>query len=301
MVRNTRSNILLLITAILWGFAFVAQRAAMEQHLGPFIFNGVRFALGSMSLIPLMLVNRKRQLKDESPTISTGKAILGGALAGSVLFIGSSLQQIGVIYTTAGKAGFITGLYVIIVPILGLLWRQRADISTWGGAILATIGLYFLSVTRDFSMSRGDLLVLVSAFFWAGHVHIIGWLSGRIDPIKLAFLQFTTCSVLSLISAVLVETISVQKLFDAAIPILYGGLVSVGIAYTLQVVAQQHAHPTHAAIILSLETVFAVIGGWIILGERLPSRGLFGCALMLGGMLLSQIDIRSKFLKDSYE
>ncbi len=296
MVRNTRSNILLLTTAILWGFAFVAQRAAMEQKLGPFIFNGVRFALGGMSLIPLILVNRKRQLTDESPTISTRKVILGGSLAGSVLFIGSSLQQIGVIYTTAGKAGFITGLYVIIVPILGLFWRQRADISTWGGAILATIGLYFLSVTRDFSMSRGDLLVLVSAFFWAGHVHIIGWLSGKIDPIRLAFLQFLTCSVLSLVVAVFMETISIHKLFDAAIPILYGGLVSVGIAYTLQVVAQRHAHPTHAAIILSLETVFAVIGGWIILGERLPSRGLFGCALMLAGMLLSQIDIRSKLL-----
>ncbi len=268
----------------------------MKQHLGPFIFNGVRFALGGMSLIPLILVNRKRQITDESPTISTRMTILGGGLAGSVLFIGSSLQQIGIIYTTAGKAGFITGLYVIIVPILGLLWRQRADISTWGGAILATIGLYFLSVTRDFSMSRGDLLVLVSAFFWAGHVHIIGWLSGRIDPIKLAFLQFLTCSVLSLAVAVFMETISIQKLFDAAIPILYGGLVSVGIAYTLQVVAQRRAHPTHAAIILSLETVFAVIGGWIILGERLTSRGLLGCALMLGGMLLSQIDIRSKFL-----
>ncbi len=268
----------------------------MEQHLGPFIFNGVRFALGGISLIPLMLVNRKRQIIDESPPINTRTVILGGGLAGSVLFIGSSLQQVGVIYTTAGKAGFITGLYVIIVPVLGLFWRQRTDKSTWGGAILATIGLYFLSVTRDFSISRGDLLVLVSAFFWAGHVHIIGWFSGRIDPIKLAFLQFITCSVLSLVVAVFMETISVQKLFDAAIPILYGGLVSVGIAYTLQVVAQRHAHPTHAAIILSLETVFAVIGGRIILGERLSSRGLAGCVLMFSGMLLSQVKIKFRFL-----
>ena len=268
----------------------------MEQHLGPFIFNGVRFALGGISLIPIMLVNRKRQTIDKSPPISTKTVILGGGLAGSVLFIGSSLQQVGIIYTTAGKAGFITGLYVIIVPVLGLFWRQQTEKSTWGGAILATIGLYFLSVTRDFSISRGDLLVLVSAFFWAGHVHIIGWFSGRIDPIKLAFLQFITCSVLSLVVAVFVETISVQKLFDATIPILYGGLVSVGIAYTLQVVAQRHAHPTHAAVILSLETVFAVIGGRIILGERLSSRGLAGCVLMFAGMLLSQVKIKLRLL-----
>ena len=270
------------------------------EHVGPFIFNGVRFALGGISLIPLILVNRKRQPTDKPPPVSTKTVILGGGLAGSVLFIGSSLQQIGIIYTTAGKAGFITGLYVIIVPILGLFWRQRADIATWAGAILATIGLYFLSVTRDFSISRGDLLVLVSAFFWAGHVHIIGWLSAKIDPIKLACCQFLTCSVLSLMAAALVETIAVRKLFDAIIPILYGGLVSVGIAYTLQVVAQRRANPSHAAIILSLETVFAVIGGWIILGETLALRGLVGCAFMLAGMLLSQINIKAKFLsKDS--
>ena len=294
-MRNTKSNILLLIAAILWGFAFVAQRAGME-HVGPFIFNGVRFALGSISLIPLILASRKRRIVDGSPPISKRMVILGGGLAGSVLFIGASLQQIGIIYTTAGKAGFITGLYVIIVPILGLLWRQRADIATWAGAILAAIGLYFLSVTGDFNISRGDLLVLASAFFWAIHVHIIGWLSRRIAPLKVAFLQFLTCSVLSLIAAMLTETIDAQKLLDAAVPILYGGLVSVGIAYTLQVVAQRHAHPTHAAIILSSEAVFAVIGGRIVLNERLSRRGLVGCALMLAGMLLSQIDVKARFL-----
>lgn len=283
------------MAAILWGFAFVAQRAGMA-HVGAFTFNGVRFALGSIPLIPLILINRKRQTTDESSPTNTRTVILGGCLAGSVLFVGASLQQIGIIYTTAGKAGFITGLYVIIVPILGLFWRQRSDISAWSGAALATIGLYFLCVTRDFNISHGDLLVIFSAFFWAGHVHIIGWLSGRINPIKLAFIQFLTCSVLSLVAAVLLETISLQKLLDAGIPILYGGLVSVGIAYTLQVVAQRNAHPTHAAIILSLETVFAVMGGWIVLGERLSRRSLAGCTLMLAGMLTSQLDIKTKFL-----
>ena len=291
MVRHTKSNILLFIASILWGFAFVAQRVGME-HVGPFIFNGVRFALGGTFLIPFLLVNRKRRSADKQPTASAKTVILGGSLAGVVLFIGASLQQIGVVYTTAGKAGFITGLYVIIVPIMGLLLRQRSHIGAWAGAILATIGMYLLSVTEEFTISPGDLLVLISAFFWAGHVHIIGWLSGRIAPIKLAIFQFFTCSVLSLITAVSIETISADSLLQAAIPILYGGLVSVGIAYTLQVVAQRHAHPTHAAIILSMEAVFAVIGGWLILGETLSSRSIIGCALMLAGMLLSQINIK---------
>ena len=282
---------LLFLAAILWGFAFVAQRAGM-RHVGPFIFNGVRFALGSASLLPLKLVNRRRRSIGSLPPTSRKTLIVGGGLAGAALFVGSSLQQVGIVYTTAGKAGFITGLYVIIVPILGLFWRQRPNIVTWGGAILATVGLYFLSITEDFTISTGDLLVLISAFFWAIHVHIIGRFSVKTDPIKLASLQFLVCSVLSLIVAVFTVVITIQGLFNAVVPILYGGLVSVGIAYTLQVVAQQHARPTHAAIILSLETVFAALGGWIILSESLSSRGLAGCALMLAGMLLSQINVK---------
>ena len=289
--RTLKSNILLLLAAILWGFAFVAQRAGME-HVGPFIFNGVRFALGSMSLLPLILINRKRRSGNDIPSANRRIFALGGGLAGLALFIAASFQQIGIIYTTAGKAGFITGLYVIIVPILGLLGRQRTDIGTWMGAAIAATGLYFLSVTGNFTISTGDLLVLISAFFWAVHVHIIGWFSVRTDPIKLAFFQFFACSTLSLAAAFSTETISIQALSKAIIPILYGGLVSVGIAFTLQVVGQRHAHPAPAAIILSLETVFAVIGGWLILGENLSPRSGLGCALMLAGMLLSQFKIR---------
>jgi drug/metabolite transporter (DMT)-like permease len=191
------------------------------------------------------------------------------------------------VYTTAGKAGFITGLYVIIVPLLGLFWRQQPRIGTWIGAVLAAIGLYFLSVTEEFTIELGDLLVLIGAFFWAAHVLIIGWLSPRINPVKLAFSQYVACSVLSLITASLIEDITMLSIFQAAIPILYGGLLSVGIAYTLQVIAQRDAHPAHAAILLSLEAVFAAIGGWLILGEIISARGLFGCGLMLAGMLLS--------------
>ncbi|KPL19065.1 MAG: hypothetical protein AMJ92_05065 [candidate division Zixibacteria bacterium SM23_81] len=289
-----RSNALLLLAAAIWGFAFVAQRAGME-HVGPFAFNAVRFAMGGIALIPFLLRGRGHPTGSEDALPrARGKAVLlSGSLAGAALFVGASLQQMGIVYTTAGKAGFITGLYVIIVPIMGLCWRQRAGLEAWLGAGLAVTGLYLLSVAGKITISRGDLLVLLGAFAWAGHVHIIGWLSPRINSVKLAFMQFIACSAMSLIVAGLVETITRQGLLGAAIPILYAGLISTGVAYTLQVVAQRRVHPAHAAIILSLEAVFAVIGGWLMLGEVLTVRELFGCVLMLGGMLLSQIDIKA--------
>jgi drug/metabolite transporter (DMT)-like permease len=287
---SVKSDVLLLTTAVIWGFAFVAQRIGMD-YVGPFTFNGIRFAIGSLSLLPLVVVSREQPAaaKNILPPTGLKTILLGGAALGLALFAGASLQQIGLVYTTAGKAGFITGLYVIIVPILGLIWRQQPRIGTWIGAILAAIGLYLLSVTEEFTIALGDLLVLIGAFFWAAHVLIISWLSPRINPIKLAFSQYVACSILSLITASNVETITFKAIMAAAIPILYGGLLSVGIAYTLQVVAQREAHPAHAAILLSLEAVFAAIGGWLILGEIISARGLVGCGLMLSGMLLSQL------------
>ena len=261
------------------------------DYVGPFTFNGVRFALGSIVLVPLILRNRNhRNLNEKASTRGNRKVVIfGGALLGITLFAATSLQQVGLVYTTAGNGGFITGLYVVIVPILGLFWRQRPDGGTWIGAFLAAIGLYLLSITDKFTISFGDLLVLFGAFLWAGHVLIIGWLSPKIDSLKLACTQFTACSVLSLITALLVETIAIQSIFQAAIPILYGGVLSVGVAYTLQVVAQKQAHPAHAAILLSLEAVFAAFGGWLILDETMTFRGIIGCALMLAGMLFTQL------------
>jgi drug/metabolite transporter (DMT)-like permease len=242
-------------------------------------------------LLPLVLLSRGQRTSSDNilPPAGLKTILLGGGALGLALFAGASLQQIGLVYTTAGKAGFITGLYVIIVPILGLVWRQQPKIGTWMGAFLAAFGLYFLSVTEQFTIDLGDLLVLIGAFFWAAHVLIIGWLSPRINPIKLAFSQYLACSILSLITATVIEDISMRSISQAAIPILYGGLLSVGIAYTLQVIAQREAHPAHAAILLSLEAVFAAIGGWLILDEVISARGLFGCGLMLAGMLLSQL------------
>jgi drug/metabolite transporter (DMT)-like permease len=261
------------------------------DYVGPFTFNGIRFAIGSLSLLPLVLMSREQRTATNKILPNPGlKTILfGGAALGLALFSGASLQQIGLVYTTAGKAGFITGLYVIMVPVLGLFWKQQPKIGTWIGAILAAIGLYFLSVTEQFTIEMGDLLVLIGAIFWAAHVLIVGWLSPRINPIKLAFSQYVACSILSLITASVVELITLSSIFEAAIPILYAGLLSVGIAYTLQVIAQRDAHPAHAAILLSLEAVFAAVGGWLILGEIISPRGLVGCGLMLAGMLLSQL------------
>ncbi|MEJ2220180.1 MAG: DMT family transporter [Desulfobacterales bacterium] len=288
--RTVKSDALLLATAIIWGFAFVAQRVGMD-YVGPFTFNGIRFAIGSLSLLPLVVMSREQRTATHKilPPAGSKTILFGGAALGLALFAGASLQQIGLVYTTAGKAGFITGLYVIMVPLLGLFWRQQPKIGTWIGAVLAAVGLYFLSVTEEFTIELGDLLVLIGAFFWAAHVLIIGWLSPRINPIKLAFSQYVACSILSLTTAVLIEDITMLSIFQAAIPILYGGLLSVGIAYTLQVVAQRDAHPAHAAILLSLESVFAAVGGWLVLGEIISARGLFGCGLMLAGMLLSQL------------
>ena len=285
-----RADILLIMTAAIWGSAFVAQRVGMD-YVGPFTFNGVRFALGSVSLLPLILFWKLRENGESprGPSPSEGGAIRYGALAGLVLFAGASLQQMGLVYTTAGKAGFITGLYVIMVPIMGYRWSQRTSYGTWLGAVLAVIGLYLLSVTGAFTISRGDLLVLASAFFWAGHVLLIGWMSPRMDALVLASAQYAICSIMSLLVAFTLETVAVAGILQAAVPILYGGLASVGSAYTLQVVAQRHAPPAHASIILTLEGAFAALGGWILLGETLSLRALAGCGLMLSGMIVSQL------------
>lgn len=284
--RALKSNSLLLLTAAIWGFAFVAQRAGME-YLGPFTFNGVRFALGSLTLLPFLVATEKKQ--PSVLKISRKSIYWGCGITGCVLFMGASLQQVGITSTTAGKAGFITGLYVVIVPIFGLFLKQHTDGGTWIGAGLAAVGLYFLSMTGQFTIQYGDFLVLLSAFFWSIHVLIIAWLSPRVNPIKIAFIQFVICSVLSFIVALIIETIDISGILKAAIPIIYSGALSVGIAYTLQVVAQKNAHPAHAAIILSLETVFAAIGGWFLLNEVLSSREIFGCSLMLAGMIISQL------------
>ncbi|MCX7040359.1 MAG: DMT family transporter [Spirochaetes bacterium] len=306
------NDALLLLTAAIWGFAFVAQRAGME-HVGPFWFTAVRFALGSLSLLPLVLLRRRsaRRAAGKAVQSAAGKtAAVGlasagakatspprlrvlpaGLLAGAVLFGGAALQQVGMVWTTAGKAGFITGLYVVLVPLVGLFWGERAGWPRWLAALLAAAGLFFLTVTRSLTLERGDLFVLAGALFWTAHVRLLGWLSPRTDPLALSCVQFAVCALSSAVAAALSEPLALAALLAAGLPILYGGLLSVGVAYTLQVVAQRCAPPAHAAVFLSLETVFAALGGALVLGERLGPRGLLGCALMFAGMICSQLPL----------
>ncbi len=296
--RLFRANVLLLLTALIWGFAFVAQRVGMN-YIGPFTFNALRFTLGTLVLLPFIFyeLDLKNWRTHHFSNIRLRSLVLGGLAAGIVLFSGSTFQQMGIVFTTAGKAGFITGLYVVLVPILGYFIHKPSSLQAWMGATLAIIGLYFLSVTSDFSINKGDLLVLIGAFFGAIHVQLIGWLSTRFPVISLAMLQFLTCAILSLLSALLMEQTDSTAIYQAIIPILYGGLFSVGIAFTLQVVAQRDAHPTAAAILLNLESVFAALGGWLFLNEILTLRNLIGCALILSGMLLAQRQLKLDFPK----
>ncbi len=283
------SNLLLLLTAGIWGFAFVAQRVGMD-YVGPFTFNGIRFALGACSLLPLIFFLKQKN-KDENYGQQEGTGVVGaGILAGSVLFLGASLQQIGLVYTTAGKAAFITCLYIVFVPMIGIFFKQYISLTTWLGSIITIAGLYILCVKdTSFLISYGELLELIGSLFWTIHILLIDRFSRKVNVLQLSFIQFMTCAILSMITALFIETISLISLQDALVPILYGGIASVGIAYTLQVVGQKNAQPSHAAIILSMETVFAAIGGWIILNEKLTSREVVGCGIMLAGMLLSQL------------
>lgn len=278
-----RAEGLLLLTAGIWGFAIVTQRIGMS-HVGPFAFNGLRFVLGCLPLVPFLVqAHRAGDLTVQGRTVARGMGL------GVVLFGAASLQQIGIVYTTAGKTGFITGLYVVMVPLFGIAVGQRATFGQWGGALAAAGGLYLLSMEGGLHMGLGDLLVLASAAIWALHLLLIGSLAQQIHWSLLAFLQFGTCAILSLVAAASTETLTGPALAAVAWPLLYAGFMSVGVGYTLQVVGQRHAPPAAAAIILSLEAVFAALGGWLLLGELLNTRQLSGCVLMLAGTVVAQL------------
>ena len=278
--KALKSDLLLLLTAAIWGFAFVAQKKGMES-CGPFMFNGIRFALGGVILLPFLLTKKLERLSKHE----FGFAVLTGL----VLFIAASLQQVGVIFTTAGNAGFITGLYVIFVPLIGIMMKQKVTVTIWISIALAILGLYAISFTGKMDLVKGDLLVLVGAVLWAVHVQLIGKAGKMVGVIRLAIIQFLICSVLSLLIAILFEENTYFGVKQAIYPILYGGLLSVGIAYTLQIVAQKHSPPSHAAIILSMEGLFAVLGGVLMLAEKMSLRSGLGFFAMLAAMILAQI------------
>ena len=307
---SVRADLLMILASLIWGLAFVAQRMGME-HIGPFLFNGIRFAIGGGTLLIAGLFIKKLswhgQEKSQQSAVSSRRFLrdtkkvpwlsASTILLGLVLFAGASLQQAGIVYTTAGNAGFITGFYVIFVPIIGLFIGQRPGWGVWAGALLALAGMYFLSGGNGTALSYGDLLVFLCSIVWAGHVLLVGHLTSRHSFVNLAVTQYIVCAILSIITAIIFEKISWDAISQAIIPILYGGLLAVGVAFTLQIVAQKNAPPAHAAIILSLESVFAVAGGVMILNEELTVRKWIGCFLMLTGMMIAQLFRRSLRLK----
>jgi drug/metabolite transporter (DMT)-like permease len=322
--RALRADILLLLTAGIWGFGFVAQRSGME-YVGPFTYNGVRFILGSLCLLPLIFIRQKTT--KETP-FSPKKLLWYSLAAGTCLFIAVILQQFGIMFTTAGNAGFITGLYVVLTPIFGIFLGRKTGPATWLGSVFTVVGLYFLCTSgRLDSINPGDLITIISAVFWACHVLLIDRLVRDIDPIMLSSGQFAVCGVLAFIGAFLAEPFvhpvmayinpalleigtfawlpfpallsglnaqTVSFPIEALIPILYGGFGSVGIAYTLQVVAQRDAPPAHATIILCFEGCFAALGGALLLSEKIGSWTLLGFFLMLIGMLVTQWEVIAK-------
>ena len=284
--RAARYEALLFITAAIWGTGFVAQRLGM-QDLGPFSYNAARFLVGALTLVPVLLARKT--------SLATVRAALGpGLAAGAVLAVAAGLQQAGLQYTSAGKAGFITGVYVVLVPIAAMALGKRTPPRTWLGAICAFCGLYILSFSSISGINRGDALVLASAFFWTAHILVLDRWAARVDPIALACVQFAACSALCWLGAGITEAPAVADFVSGALPIAYGGVLSIGVAYTLQAVAQSKAHPARASIIMSLESPFAAIAGFVFLSERMGARELAGCALMLAGTFIAQWPARDK-------
>lgn len=256
------------------------------DFIGGFSFNAIRFALGALSLVPVSLaLNAKLPKGSRGSWADTFKAALP---CGAVLAAGAALQQIGMNWTSAGKAAFLTGLYIILVPLAGLVRGRKPGRAVFGGAVFALAGLYLLSVNEDLSLGFGDILELIGAFFWAAHILLLGKFSRKTDPIRLSIAQFLVCAALSAVPALLFEHTTLEAVRGAAPTILYAGIFSVGVAYTLQAVGQKGMAAGPATLILSMETVVAALGGALILGERIGGRGLFGCGLMFAGMLLAQ-------------
>ncbi len=279
-------HFLLFLAAIIWGFSFVAQRIGM-QYIHPFWYNGIRFMLGSIVLLPFFFKSINLfKIKEYRKVF-----FKGGLLVGSFLFAGANLQQVGIQYTTAGNAGLITGLYVVLVPIAGIMLGYKTNLMTWLGVLLGIGGMYLLSVKEGFYISKGDLFVLASAVIWTGHVLTVAVFSPKVNPIQLAFAQFFICGILSLIVAVFTEPISMQMIYLAKFPILYGGILSVAGGFTLQVIGQEKVQPSMATLILNMESVVATFGGWLILNEEITVRMLIGAALMFVGMMAAQREI----------
>ena len=299
-----KSPALLFLTAVVWGVAFVAQSVGMD-YVGPFTFNCIRCLIGAVVLVPcIWFLDRWKQRPDSAScgresagapggASDGGHALLaGGICCGLALFVASNLQQIGIQYTTVGKAGFITALYIVMVPVFGIFLKKRAGIRVWVSVALAVAGLYLLCITDRLALGKGDILVLLCAVVCAVHIVVVDHFSAKTDGVRMSCIQFLVCGLLSGVCMLITEHPGMRLILQAWQPILYAGVFSCGVGYTLQIVGQKGTDPTVASLILSLESVVSVLAGWLLLGQRLSVRELGGCALMFAAILLAQMPER---------
>ncbi len=297
--KSLKNSLMLMLAALVWGIAFVAQSEGMN-YVGNFTFNACRFLLGGIVLIPCIyfLHGRKdsswQTLSDEEQKKQVRMGIIGGICCGCVLAAASSLQQYGIAQTSVGKAGFITTLYIIIVPFMGLFLKKKIGLNVWISALIAAAGMYFLCITESFSIAAGDRFIMIAAVGFSVHILVIDHFSPKADGVVISCVQFFTASILTGAAMFLFEHPQLSDIFQAAVPILYAGIMSCGVGYTLQVVAQNGVDPTVASLLLSLESVFSVLAGWVILGQVLSGRELFGCALVFAAVILVQIPMKQK-------
>lgn len=334
MNHKLKYNFLLMLAALIWGSAFVAQSVGMD-YLGPFTFNSVRSFMGSLVLLPVIFFLDRQKKTGEGEAVreegdaagriaagkngkknggpdaawkNAGKAasgsdesmqrrrvlITGGVCCGVILTVSTSLQQIGLVYTTAGKAGFITALYILIVPLLGLFLGKKVGGKTWVGVALAVVGMYLLCIKEGFSISYGDFMVLLCAFVFSLHILTVDYFSPKVDGVRLSCIQFFVCGCLCAVPMALFERPEIHQILQAWLPLAYAGVLSSGVAYTLQIITQKHLNPTVASLLMSLESVFAALTGWLILKERLSPKELLGCVLVFAAIILAQLPEKEK-------
>lgn len=286
--RTIINSFLLLLTATIWGVAFVAQSVGMD-YVGPFAFNGVRSILGGLVLLPVIfLMSRGKQAKKDSKIL-----FLGGVLCGICLFSASSFQQFGIMYTSVGKAGFITAFYIVLVPVIGIFLHKKTTPFVWISVVLALWGLYLLCMNESFTIARGDIYLFVSAFLFSVHILVIDHFSPQVEGVKMACIQFFVCGLLSLLCMAFFEQgTSLAAIREAWLPIAYAGVMSCGVAYTLQIVGQKGLNPTVASLLMSMESCISVLAGWLLLGQALSHREIMGCVLMFAAIILAQVPVK---------
>lgn len=291
-----RQSLILFLTAVIWGVAFVAQSVGMD-YVGPFTFSAVRNVIGGLVLLPCIGLLNKLNGKETHQEDKEDKRtlLIGGGCCGILLCIACNLQQFGIMYTTTGKAGFITAMYIVIVPLLGVFMHKKIGMRIWIGVGIAVVGMYLLcGLGENAALQKGDWLLIGCAVCFSFHILTIDYFSPKVDGVKLSCIQFFTCAILSAICMLIWEEPSISAILTAWMPILYAGVLSCGVAYTLQIIGQKGMDPTVASLILSLESVVSLIAGWLILGQRLSNRELLGCALAFAAIILVQIPAKSK-------